>query len=49
MLLLFEFILYKNLDKIMPTYENKLYSFENEITKNKKNFYLRCMRRYKKI
>lgn len=37
-ILLFEFILYKNLDKLMPTYENKLYSFENEIEKEEKEF-----------
>ena len=37
-ILLIEFVLYNNLDKLMPTYENKLYAFENEMSKNKQEF-----------
>ena len=33
-----DFILYKNLDRLMPTYENKLFSFENEKNKTSKEF-----------
>ena len=37
-ILFLDYILYKNLDKFMPTYENRVYSFENNSHVEEKEF-----------